>query len=93
VPAPPVPPDEEARLEAPFEAIVLDVMMPGLDGPGTLARLRADPRTAKVPVVFLTAKAMPAEVARLRELGAVGVLVKPFDPMALSGDLARVLAG
>jgi two-component system OmpR family response regulator len=65
------------------DLILLDVMMPGLDGPATLARLRADVSLASIPVVFVTAKAMPQEVSRFRELGAAGVIAKPFDPMRL----------
>jgi len=79
-----------ARAERP-DAILLDVMMPGLDGPSTLARLREDPDTAAVPVVFLTAKAIAAEVDRLRSLGAAGVLTKPFDPMTLARELRAAL--
>ena len=65
------------------DLILLDVMMPGLDGPATLARIRADASLARIPVVFVTAKAMPQEVSRFRALGAVGVIAKPFDPMRL----------
>jgi CheY-like chemotaxis protein len=73
-----------------FDAVLLDVMMPDVDGPSTLGRLR--PVIGDdVPVVFLTAKVQPADVTRLRELGAVGVIAKPFDPMGLSGELARLL--
>ncbi len=79
-----------AKAERP-DAILLDVMMPGLDGPSTLARLREDPDTASVPVVFLTAKAIAAEVDRLRALGAAGVLTKPFDPMTLARELRAAL--
>jgi CheY-like chemotaxis protein len=79
-----------AKAERP-DAILLDVMMPGLDGPSTLARLREDPDTAAVPVVFLTAKAIAAEVDRLRGLGAAGVLTKPFDPMTLARELRAAL--
>jgi CheY-like chemotaxis protein len=82
------------RAEAdPPDVILLDVMMPGLDGPSTLSALRSRPRTASIPVVFLTAKAMPAEIERLRGLGAKGVLIKPFDPMALPGQLTALLEG
>ena len=76
-----------ARSEQP-DAIVLDVMMPGMDGPATLAELRADPATADIPVVFLTAKVQAAERRRLEELGAAGVVAKPFDPMTLAAELA-----
>lgn len=73
------------------DAILLDVMMPGLDGPGTLARLKADPATATIPVVFLTAKVRQSEQQQWIDLGAAGVLVKPFDPMSLADQVAEVL--
>jgi two-component system alkaline phosphatase synthesis response regulator PhoP len=73
------------------DAILLDVMMPDLDGPSTLARLRADPATADIPVVFLTAKARATERQELTELGAAGVIKKPFDPMGLAGEVADIL--
>ncbi len=79
-----------AKAERP-DAVLLDVMMPGLDGPSTLARLREDPETASIPVVFLTAKAIAAEVDRLKSLGAAGVLTKPFDPMTLARELRATL--
>ncbi len=63
--------------------ILLDVMMPSMDGPRTLAALRRDPIWANTAVVFITAKAQPSEVARLMGLGAVDVIAKPFDPMDL----------
>lgn len=72
------------------QLIVLDVMMPGMDGPTTLGRLRALPAAASVPVVFLTAKVQPEEVAALRALGAVNVVAKPFDPMTLGTTLAAI---
>lgn len=65
------------------QLLLLDVMMPDLDGPGLLACLRERTDTAALPVVFLTAKAAPVEVLRLRALGALDVLTKPFDPMTL----------
>ena len=73
------------------DLIMLDVIMPVTDGPATLALLRQDPRTATIPVVFMTAKAMPDEILRLRQLGAAEVLTKPFDPTQLAGDV-RALA-
>lgn len=66
------------------ELILLDVMMPGMDGPTTLARLRADPTTAGIPVIFLTAKVQGAEVEQYKALGALDVIAKPFDPMRLA---------
>ena len=74
------------------DGIILDVMMPGMDGPAVLCRLKADPVTAAIPVVFLTAKALGSEIARLKSLGAAGVLTKPFDPASLSGQIRAILA-
>jgi len=81
---------KKAASERP-DAILLDVMMPGLDGPATLAALRSNPATAEIPVVFLTAKAMASEIERLLGLGARGVLTKPFDPMSLPQELKSCL--
>ena len=77
----------EALREAPGFApdlILLDVMMPGMDGPATLAALRALPATATTPVVFMTAKIQPHEMAHYRALGSAGVIAKPFDPTTLA---------
>jgi CheY-like chemotaxis protein len=74
-----------------FDAIVLDGMMPGLDGYETCRRLKADPATAQVPVVFLTAKAQRGETERELALGAVACLTKPFDPMTIASDLRAAL--
>ena len=74
------------------DMVLLDVMMPGMDGVATLEKLREDPRTANIPVVFMTAKAMPSDVARLRALGAADVLLKPFDPMTLPLTLKGIWA-
>jgi CheY-like chemotaxis protein len=79
-----------ARAELP-DAILLDVMMPDMDGPATLAELRADPATRDIPVVFLTAKTQSAERSRLALLGAAGILTKPFNPLTLAGDVASTL--
>lgn len=65
------------------DLVLLDVMMPGMDGPSTLERLRSDPATAHIPVVFVTARVQPQEVVAYRAIGAVDVVAKPFDPMAL----------
>jgi len=77
--------------EGALDAILLDVMMPGLDGPSTLAALRSDPATASIPVIFLTAKAMGPELERLKTLGVAAVLVKPFDPSALPSQVRAAL--
>ena len=74
------------------DAILLDVMMPGMDGPTTLCALRAGTATACIPVLFMTAKSRPADLERLSALGAAGILAKPFDPMQLPTDIARLLS-
>jgi CheY-like chemotaxis protein len=74
------------------DAILLDVMMPGIDGPTTFKRLHDDPRTRDIPVILLTAKAQAADRDRFKELGVAGMLTKPFDPMALSDQVAAILA-
>jgi CheY-like chemotaxis protein len=75
----------------PPHAILLDVMMPGLDGPGTFARLQEHPETQDVPVILLTAKAQGADRDRFAELGVAGVIVKPFNPMELARQVAQTL--
>lgn len=75
-----------ARRELP-DVILLDIMMPGMDGPATLAELRSTAETAGIPVIFLTAKAQRHEVERFRDLGAAGILTKPFDPMTLPDEV------
>jgi len=79
-----------ARREQP-DAIVMDAMMPVMDGPTAAVALRADPATAGIPVVLLTASVQPAERAALAELPVAGVLGKPFDPMLLPAELSRLL--
>ena len=74
------------------DAILLDVMMPGIDGPATFKRLQDDPQTRDIPVILLTAKAQTADRHRFEELGVAGTLTKPFDPMALSDQVAAILA-
>lgn len=66
------------------QLILLDVMMPGMDGPTTLGKLRQTLVTATIPVVFITARAGSSEAEQLLGLGAAGVIAKPFDPIALS---------
>lgn len=73
--------------------ILLDVMMPGMDGPETLAELKADEQTAAIPVLFITARTQTYEVERFLSLGAVGVIAKPFDPMELAAQARRYLDG
>jgi CheY-like chemotaxis protein len=66
------------------DLILLDVMMPDMDGPATLAELRKLPATATTPVIFMTAKVQAAEVTYYKSIGAIGVVAKPFDPMLLA---------
>jgi CheY-like chemotaxis protein len=82
---------ELAARERP-DVVVLDVMMPDLDGPSTFQRLRADPATAAIPVIFMTAKAQKHEVESFLALGAAGVIPKPFDPMTLAAEVRRIVA-
>lgn len=79
------------RADAALDVILLDVMMPGMDGPKTLRALRADPFLCDVPVIFLTASVLPAEVQSYLDLGASGVIAKPFDPMGLSARVEAIL--
>ena len=74
------------------DVILLDVMMPRLDGPGTLALIRQRPGHAETPVIFMTARAQTGEMDQYRALGALDVIVKPFDPMALAKDVRALLA-
>jgi two-component system, OmpR family, response regulator len=69
------------------DLVLMDVMMPGLDGPSTFKRMRESVLLSKIPVIFMTAKVLPAEIAQLLQLGAIGVIVKPFDPLKLYGEL------
>jgi CheY-like chemotaxis protein len=79
-----------ARNDRP-DFILLDMMMPGMDGAATFLQLRSLPETASIPVVFLTAKALATEVQRLIELGAKGVILKPFNPMTLPDEVTAIL--
>lgn len=69
------------------DVVLLDVMMPGFDGPDTLRALADRPGMLTVPVYFMTAQVMTEELDRLHALGAAGVVTKPFDPMTLPGDI------
>lgn len=69
---------------------LLDVMMPGMDGPTLMGRIHALPGLEALPVVFVTAKAYPQEIQHFKALGAIGVIAKPFDPMQLPGQLQQL---
>jgi CheY-like chemotaxis protein len=79
-----------AHAEQP-DAILLDVMMPDLDGPATLRRLQADAQTREIPVIFLTAKAQSADHRAFAALGVAGVVTKPFDPVTLTDQIQAIL--
>ncbi|MET1079828.1 MAG: response regulator [Pseudomonas sp.] len=70
--------------------ILLDVMMPGMDGPQTLSKLAGLVDISQVPVAFMTAKVQPAEIAHYRGLGARDVILKPFDPMQLAAQVRQI---
>jgi CheY-like chemotaxis protein len=80
----------KARTSKP-DAILLDVMMPGMDGPTTYQELRAIPETANIPVILLTAKVQAADQKRFSDLGVARVMFKPFDPLTLAQDIAATL--
>ena len=69
------------------DLVLLDVMMPDMDGVAVLEALRARPETGGTPVVFMTARAQPQEIARYKELGSLGVITKPFEPATLAESL------
>jgi putative two-component system response regulator len=73
------------------DVILLDVMMPRMDGYETCRRLKADAETRDIPVIFLTAKAQHFEMKRGLDVGALGYLIKPFDPMTLHDQIIAVL--
>ncbi|MCW2805606.1 MAG: hypothetical protein QOF52_2263 [Propionibacteriaceae bacterium] len=81
---------QRATEEAP-DAVLLDVMMPGMDGPTTFSRLRECPQTAAIPVIFLTAKVQAGDRRAWTELDIAGVIAKPFDPMTLASEVSHLL--
>jgi len=74
------------------DMLLLDVMMPGMNGPALFAKLQDDERYKNLPVVFMTAKAQPVEVDSYLELGVLGVIPKPFDPFTLATQLQAIWA-
>lgn len=74
------------------DLLLLDMMMPGMDGLTTLAALRAIPETAHTPVIFMTAKVQSSEIANFKAAGALDVISKPFDPMALAQQIRSICA-
>lgn len=74
------------------DLVLLDFSMPGMKGDEIIAALKADPKTNHLPVLFMTASVMPSHVVRLKELGAIDVLKKPFDPLTLSDKVREAWA-
>ena len=81
---------EQVRAERP-DVILLDWMMPEMDGPEVCRRLKSDPTTSDIPVIFLTARSQQSEIARGLALGAAGYIVKPFDALALGAQVREML--
>jgi len=75
------------------DLVLLDVMMPEMDGPSTLQRIRDMPEGRDLPIVFITARAGDNDAAKLMALGAAGVITKPFDPMLLAAQVRSYLPG
>ena len=82
---------EAVHQEAP-DVVLLDWMMPELDGPETCRRLKADPATAAIPIIFLTAKSQEAEIQRGLSLGAAGYVTKPFDALTLGEHVKDIIS-
>jgi len=78
--------------ESPPDVVLLDWMMPELDGPETCRRLKSDPATSAIPVIFLTAKSQEAEIQRGLSLGAAGYVTKPFDALQLGQQVKDIIA-
>lgn len=81
---------DTAATEPPPDLILLDVMMPGMNGPDTLKALRNIPQTSTTPAIFMTAKVQTHEVEHYRAMGAIDVIAKPFDPMTLASTLTAL---
>jgi two-component system OmpR family response regulator len=80
-------------LERRPDLLLIDVMMPGLDGPSTLGLMRENPRLAHIPVIFLTAKVLSSDMGHVLPFGALGVIAKPFDPLKLCDEIAVLWQG
>ncbi|WP_269619651.1 response regulator [Zhongshania sp. BJYM1] len=72
------------------QLVLLDVMMPGMDGPQLLKRIKEMPEFADIPIVFMTAKAQADEVEKLKKMGAENVITKPFNPMTLGNEIRTI---
>jgi two-component system, OmpR family, response regulator len=74
------------------DLIILDMMMPGMDGKTTLARLKEQKETADIPVIFLTAKVQRQDLAAYQTMDVIGVITKPFNPLTLADEIRSVIA-
>jgi CheY-like chemotaxis protein len=81
----------ELLMKRSFDLILLDVMMPLLDGPATLFQLQSSPNTNKIPVIFMTAKVQHQEIEQYLRMGVCGVISKPFDPMQLPTEIKKIV--
>jgi len=72
------------------DLILLDVMMPEMDGPATLKILRKNPALDHIPIVFMTARVQPQDIEEYMKLGAAAVIQKPFDPMSIAGEISEI---
>lgn len=72
------------------DLILLDVMMPEMDGPTTFKNLQLNEKTKKIPIIFMTAKAQTHEVKLFKETGVIGVITKPFDPVMLCSNITEI---
>lgn len=81
---------EKSKLERP-EAILLDISMPDMDGTQLYTQLQANPLTQSIPVILLTAKVLPSDRTRFSEMGVAGIIIKPFNPMAICNQIAEIL--
>ena len=73
------------------DLLLLDVMMPGMDGPTTLSELRKLPHLQQTPTIFMTAKVRPQEIEEFKAMGALDVIAKPFDPISLADQIREIL--
>lgn len=72
------------------DLFLIDVMMPEMDGPATLRKLHNIPELASIPVIFMTAKAQTSEIKEYLDIGALGVIIKPFDPLQLPSTIKNI---
>ena len=79
---------QKAKEKSP-DAILLDVMMPEIDGIETFKQLQADPKLQEIPVIFLTAKVQASDKLKFQEIGVTGYISKPFDPVTLANEVAK----